>query len=1084
MVTEREGAGRAHGQRHGHALLHALRRRRHHDARRHEHGQRGVRAGDAAHRVRDHHRVNTGGSGLEIGADQSGAGCAGYSAAVGEIEAIEAPLVGERRAAVRAHAERGALTRDTGPARGMAADGRRRTDDERRQDARDAAERIADDHRVITGLRGCDGGEPQVCGRDAAEVADVAQVRAAAPPLVIQGRRAERADEEIHGGTLRRIQARGRRDNDRRGDDGECRDRAGRTAGSVRNHGEIISRARLARCGEREVRGGRAADAVAVREQRAVEEPLPVHRCGTGGGDDEHSAVRRHHDPVRRLDGDGRRSRRGVRHKDELIHPAAILARRETAVLHVAPLDNLIAAGDGERAPRPVHFTGDALLLRAVDVEAELVARFTGNFPPEAHGAGANDSCLEGSRLAVPDATAARGVHTVARDGGLADPRRGTACGPGDTGGVERGDERDERVDLEQGVGTDHAAREVVHEHGVIAALRDRHVGERERGVGHAAHQRALDQVRSVQPPLITERRRSAGGDGEERRGTFIHDLRERLRGDAHGQRRELDAIHPRAIRAERDAGTLGVTPAQILRAVCDDESALLPFHLAGDARLLGAVHEQGHAVAVRLAGNFPPEADRGRALHRRFKTRGLAVRDVPAARGVEAVERDQRLAEPRGRGTDPVQLRRIQRLAQCHGGRDGERGVRAQEIAADVRDDDGVTARLRRLDVRQTQRGRARAAKVAGVVQGESVEQPLIRERSLAGRADGEGRDRAFVCEQARGLAGDGRRQRRENNFIKPRAVRTAHGVGVFRVAPAQSVRPGGEVEGAKLPVHFAGDAELLGAVEVETQAVAVGLAGNFPPEVQHAGTGHGRFEERLATVRRHAGDRRVREIVRVVRLTAPAGTADDEVQIRVVERFGQRAEAEEVDESVVEARGQRGARRVLQLPRDRRVAERERGDGAAKDVERAEAGAQLRREAGRHGLACGQRKIETDAPEQRLLRADGERGVRGVGLQRGAGEGEQVGVEAEGERDRVLAALRIQGDGETVRLAAADRERRHRDVPHRAGLHDVKILAADGERGAARRAVVGRDGVSHGAGRLAAAAARDADPRRQIGD
>ena len=370
LVREREGAGRAHGQGHGPTLRHALRRGLHHDAGWHEHGQHGVRTGDAAHGVRDDHRVNTGGSGLEIGADQSGAGCTGYSATVGERDAIEAPLVGERRAAVRAHAERGALTHDTGPARGLAADGRRRTDDERRQDARDAAEGIAHDHRVIPVLRGGDGGESQVRGGDAAQVAGVDQVRPAAPPLVTERRRAERGDEEIHGGILRRVQARRLRDNDRRGDDGERRNRAGRAAGSVRDHGEIIPCPRLARRGEREVGRRRAADAVAVREERAVEEPLPDQRRGAGGGRGEARAVRRHHGTVRRLNRYQGRGRCGIGHEDKLIHPAAILARRKAAVLHVAPLDDLVAVADGQRAPRPVHFTGDALLRGAVDVEA------------------------------------------------------------------------------------------------------------------------------------------------------------------------------------------------------------------------------------------------------------------------------------------------------------------------------------------------------------------------------------------------------------------------------------------------------------------------------------------------------------------------------------------------------------------------------------------------------------------------------------------------------------------------------------------------------------------------------------------
>ena len=972
----------------------------------------------------------------------------------------------------------------------MTADAGRRADDERRQNARDAAERIADHDRVITGPRGGDGGKPQVCGRDAADVAGVQKVRAVAPPLVTERRRAERADQEIHRRTLRRVQARGLRDKNRRGDDRERRDRARRAAGRVRDHGEIISRARLARAGEREVGRGGTADAVAVRKRRAVEEPLPVHRRGTGGGRGEDRAVRRDHSAVRRLNRHHRRSRRGVRHEDKLIHPAAILAGQRARALHVAPLDDLVARADGERAPRPVGLARNKLLLGTVEIETQLVVQLAGNLPPETHRAGTDDGRLEGSRLAVADAAAARGVRAVMRHSGLADPRRRAARRPGEPGGVERGGERDQRVHLEQGVRARDTAREVVHEHGIITALRDGHVGQRERGAGHAAHQRALNQVRAPAQtvragPLIAERRSAARRDGEECRRALVHDLRERLCGNAHGQRCELHAIHPRAICAERDAGTLRVTPAQGLRAVREVENPLLPFDLTGNACLLGVVDEEGHAVVVRLAGNFPPEADRARALHGGFKTRRLAVRDVAAARGVEAVERDQGLAEPCGRGADPVQLGRVERLAERHGGRDDEGGVRAQEIAANVRDDDGVAARLRRLHIRQTQRGRARAAQVAVVVQRESVEQPLIGERALPQHAGAEACDRSFIRDQTHGLAGDGGRQRRENNFIEPRAIRAAHGVAVLRVAPAQLVIARGQVEGAELPVRFAGDAELLSIIKVETETIALGLAGNLPPETQHAGAGHGRFEERLAAVRCHARAGGVHEVVRVVRLAAPAGAADGEVHICVVERLGEGAEAEDVHESVVEAGGQRRAVRGEQSARDRRIAQRERGDGTAEDIERAEAGAELRCEIRRHGLAGGEFDDEANAALRRLLVADGKRGVgHGVRLQRGAREREQVGVEAERERDRVLAALCINGDGEAVRLAARERERRHRDVAHRAGLHDVKILAADRERGAARRAVVRTDSVSHDARGLTAAAAREADPRRQIRD
>ena len=445
---------------------------------------------------------------------------------------------------------------------------------------------------------------------------------------------------------------------------------------------------------------------------------------------------------------------------------------------------------------------------------------------------------------------------------------------------------------------------------------------------------------------------------------------------------------------------------------------------------------------------------------------------------------RDQRL-------TDPVRVavrrdveRSVERLGQRQQRRDRERRVRADEHARRGGDDDGVISDLRRLHVRERERGRDGAANDRGLDEGRVVEPPLIGERSLARHGHAEGRGRALIHGLRPGLARDARRRGHIDDLIHPRAILAVRDrPDVLVVAPTEGVRAGRHAEDARLPVHFAGDGKLRAAVHVETQAVVVQFARYFPPEAQGAGAGHGGFKIGFTARRHRAAHGRVFEIMRHSRLAAPRDGAGHEGQIRYVQRLGQRAQAEHAHGAAAESRGQRGGRgtRVRQGARDGHVADADRGVGLAVDQLACEQNFHDRARASREREAVGHRDGEADPALRRLLiRHRQHRRERSRRLQGRRGEGEQVRVVAQAESQRVLAAVRVEDDVNRVGLTARHRRVREPHLAHAAGLRDVIVLFRDGDDAAAGRAIVTRDHEDDRAGAVAGSAVENGNPRR----
>jgi len=96
----------------------------------------------------------------------------------------------------------------------------------------------------------------------------------------------------------------------------------------------------------------------------------------------------------------------GVRFDEHFVEPCRVLTSRNGAVLHVLPLEDVIAGREVGRHLRPVDLAADAgAHPNAVDKEAEFVVGFRGNLPVErefgvtSHRHGLLDRC----RLAVAD---------------------------------------------------------------------------------------------------------------------------------------------------------------------------------------------------------------------------------------------------------------------------------------------------------------------------------------------------------------------------------------------------------------------------------------------------------------------------------------------------------------------------------------------------------------------------------------------------------------------------------------------------------------------------------------------------------
>ena len=296
-----------------------------------------------------------------------------------------------------------------------------------------------------------------------------------------------------------------------------------------------------------------------------------------------------------------------------------------------------------------------------------------------------------------------------------------------------------------------------------------------------------------------------------------------------------------------------------------DVEHAPLPVHLTRNVLLLAAINQETQTVIRRLAGNFPPEAHGGRAGHGGLEPRGCAGREHRAARRVHPVVRHPAVADPSVRAVRrPRQARGVECERETEIREDRERGDGTGHRANRVVDNDAVAAGAGERHVGEHEVGTGHAADAGTIRQRHAVVEPLISERRRAAGRDAEADGRAKVHVLIHGLLRDARGLRAEGNFIEPRAILSARERGVFQIHPAAGLAAGAEEESFLFPIHLAGEARLLDAIDGEDQFVVVRFARNFPPEAESARTNDDRLHHVRAVVGVRAGARGVGAVVR----------------------------------------------------------------------------------------------------------------------------------------------------------------------------------------------------------------------------
>ena len=317
--------------------------------------------------------------------------------------------------------------------------------------------------------------------------------------------------------------------------------------------------------------------------------------------------------------------------------------------------------------------------------------------------------------------------------------------------------------------------------------------------------------------------------------------------------------IDPARILTSHAAGIFAVTPFQGLAArTADGHGAPGPIDFAGDGLLQCAADIETQQVAARFRGHLPPETDRAGSGDGGLERGGAAVGDASAARGVHAIMIDGGLPDPRRRADGgPRQVGGIHGQTERHEQIHLKQGVCAGGRADGVADDHRIMARLLRLHIGHGERGRRGCQEIG------SVEAPLIGERRRAARCDGEGRVASLIHELTGGIGGDRHRTRHKPELIDPAAILAGGRAGILRVGPEQRLRTRADGEGSLLPVHFAGDGALGGAVHVEGQKVLGRLRRNLPPERHRARTRDDGLERTALAVRDGTAAGRVLAIV-----------------------------------------------------------------------------------------------------------------------------------------------------------------------------------------------------------------------------
>ena len=368
--------------------------------------------------------------------------------------------------------------------------GGRHKHDQRGGAAGRTADGVGDGHRIIRRICGRNFGQRERGRRRAGNDTAVFQ------PLICQRRGAGGRHGESNIAACENGGADGRGGDGRRNRHGERGRRAGDCAERVGNRDGITGGISGGRGGNGQCRGGRTGNVAAIRQRRAVFEPLIKERCGASGGHSECGVGTGDDRDTRWRRGDGRRG------NDRERRDGTRDAAREI--------------GDDHRKVSGVR--------RRQGGDRQVAGINTGVFR----------SVRDGRAVFEPEIIERRGTGgrhrkiRAAADGLRL--RRGRSCDD------RRRNYRERRRRAGDG------ADGVADQHGIISRIRRADASERERGGVRAGNIARIGERRTILRPIICQRRGATGSDGE--RGIFSgNDIRSsRLPGDGRSRGRNRSA--------------------------------------------------------------------------------------------------------------------------------------------------------------------------------------------------------------------------------------------------------------------------------------------------------------------------------------------------------------------------------------------------------------------------------------------------------------------------------------------------------------------------------------------------------------
>ena len=368
--------------------------------------------------------------------------------------------------------------------------GGRHKHDQRGGAAGRTADGVGDGHRIIRRICGRNFGQRERGRRRAGNDTAVFQ------PLICQRRGAGGRHGESNIAACENGGADGRGGDGRRNRHGERGRRAGDCAERVGNRDGITGGISGGRGGNGQCRGGRTGNVAAIRQRRAVFQPLIKERRGASGGHGESGVATGDDRDIRRRCGDGGRGNNRERR-------------------------------DGTR---------DA--AREIGDDHRKVSGVGGRQGGDRQVAGINAGVFR----SVRDARAIFEPEIIERPGAGGRYRKIRAAADGLR--LRRGRTRDDRRrnHRERRRRAGGGADSVADQHGIISRIRRADASERERGGVRAGNIARIGERRTILRPIICQRRGATGSDGE--RGIFSgNDIRSsRLTGNGRSRGRDRTA--------------------------------------------------------------------------------------------------------------------------------------------------------------------------------------------------------------------------------------------------------------------------------------------------------------------------------------------------------------------------------------------------------------------------------------------------------------------------------------------------------------------------------------------------------------